>query len=476
MIQLFLVKPDHMIEIPVEFVTWSGQRYHAARKIEASILYNSSGMHHFHEVIEGDTLLFKWKGNELFRGTVFDRSRSKSGMLTLTAYDTLQYFLLNKDVYDFSGKRLDEIVLRMCKDFEIPYAAFADTKHVIKDLLIDTETSLYDIALRAMIETHKASKRKFRLYSRLGKVHLTEITPQDVQWVLGVGNNVIDYNYDTSIEETATRVKLASGEGSGTVTAVVTDDDGKKQFGVLQHYENVSETLGKDALTKKARETLSNKKGVKKKLDIEALGIETLTSGGAVYAIIDDIRVKRSYFIDQDTHLFKGNSHTMNLQLTETDDFPEMAELQKKDAESASSSSASSSTSGASSSKAQEVVTIANSYKGRLRYNFGGKNIPGGSGDCSGFTYYVYNRVGVNIGHGTSTQVAKGRKISRGDARAGDLVFFKGTYRAGVSHVGIVTRPGYCVSLASSGCKEHGYLTSNDSYWGPKFMQINRVL
>ncbi len=475
MIQLFLVKSDHMIEIPVEFVNWSGQRHHAARKIEASILYNNSGMHHFREVIEGDTLLFKWKGNELFRGTVFDRSRNKSGMLTLTAYDMLQYFLLNKDVYDFSGKRLDEIVLRVCKDFEIPHTAFVNTKHVIKDLLFDSETPLYDMTLRAMIETHKASKRKFRMYSRLGKVRLTEIKPQDVQWVLEVGNNIIDYNYDTSIEETATRVKLASGEGSETVTAVVTDDGGKKQFGMLQHYENVSESLRKDAMTKKAREILSNKKGVKKKLDVEALGIETLTSGGAVYAIIDDIRVKRSYFIDQDTHLFKGSSHTMNLQLIETDDFPEMAELQKKDVESKSSSTSSGASDGAS-SKAQEVVTIASSFKGRLRYNFGGKNIPGGSGDCSGFTYYIYNRVGINIGHGTSTQVSRGRKISRGDARAGDLVFFKGTYRAGVSHVGIVTRPGYCVSLASSGCKEHGYLTNNDSYWGPKFMQVNRVL
>ncbi|MBA9027512.1 C40 family peptidase [Peribacillus huizhouensis] len=119
------------------------------------------------------------------------------------------------------------------------------------------------------------------------------------------------------------------------------------------------------------------------------------------------------------------------------------------------------------------VVKLANSYKGKLKYNFGGKNIAGGSGDCSGFTQYVYSKAaGMDIGHGTSTQVTKGRLIPQPQAQAGDLVFFKGTYRAGVSHVGIVTRSGYCVSLASSGCKEHSYLTG---YWGNHFMQVRRV-
>lgn len=470
MIELFLVKPDHMTEIPVEFVTWSGQRYHAARKIEASIFYNNSGIHQFSEVIEGDTLLFKWKGNELFRGTVFNRSRNKNGMLTLTAYDQLQYLLLNKDVYDFSEKRLDQILLRLCKDFEVPHAAFANTKHVIKDLLIENETPLYDMALRAIIATHKASKRKFHIYSRLGKVHLTELKPQDVQWVLEVGNNIIDFNYDTSIEETATRVKLQTGEGKKTVTAIATDTAGKKQFGVLQYYENISETLPKAALTKKANEILEKKKGVQKKLSVEALGITDLTSGGAVHAIINDIRVRRSYFIDQDHHSFRGNSHTMSLQLIETNDFPEMEELQKKDA--AKSKQKDSKATG----KAADVIAIASGYRGRLKYNFGGKNISGGSGDCSGFTYFVYSRIGVNIGQGTSTQLTKGKKVAKKDAKPGDLVFFKGTYRAGVSHVGIVTRIGYCISLSSSGCKEHGYLKNNDSYWDPKFLQIRRVL
>ncbi|MED4456204.1 NlpC/P60 family protein [Metabacillus fastidiosus] len=127
------------------------------------------------------------------------------------------------------------------------------------------------------------------------------------------------------------------------------------------------------------------------------------------------------------------------------------------------------------SSKAQKVVEIANSYKGDLVYKFGGKNINSGVGDCSGFTYYVYKQVGIDIGHGTSVQVTKGKKINTADAQPGDLVFFQNTYKRGVSHVGVVTRKGYCVSLKSSEpyCAEHSYTTG---YWGEKFMQIRRVL
>jgi|GEM_PF-2029131 len=133
------------------------------------------------------------------------------------------------------------------------------------------------------------------------------------------------------------------------------------------------------------------------------------------------------------------------------------------------------------SSKRQAVVNGARSYIGKLTYQWGGKNIPSGKGDCSGFSNYIYRKyAGINIGDGTMSQVTKGKKIDMNSAQAGDLVFFQGTNSSRgattVSHVGVVTRPGWCVSLGNSGCREHGYLKSNDSYWGSKFQQIRRVL
>jgi cell wall-associated NlpC family hydrolase len=61
----------------------------------------------------------------------------------------------------------------------------------------------------------------------------------------------------------------------------------------------------------------------------------------------------------------------------------------------------------------------------------------GGSGpnsfDCSGLTSYAWAAAGVQLPHSSSAQYGVGRKISRSEVRAGDLVFFYSP----IHHVGI---------------------------------------
>lgn len=316
MIELFLVKPNELVEIPTESVTWSGQRYKAARKITANILYTNQGGLQYTKVEEGNTVLFKWKGKELFRGTVFNKSKTKSGTLNFVAYDMLQYLLINKDVYVFSKKRADQIVVRLCKDFQIPYGAIANTGVVLNEIY-QNETTLYDIALRAIVNTEKQSGRRFQLSSQKGKLTLNEWLLESNQWVLETGVNLIDYNYSTSIEDSATRVKLVSGDDKNTITVTVKDNDGQKRFGVLQHFERINEKLNRGQLTTRAKSILRQKKGIEKKLDVTALGIPEIISGKPIYVIENEIGIKGTYYVDDDTHYFKGDYHDMKLKLIE---------------------------------------------------------------------------------------------------------------------------------------------------------------
>lgn len=68
------------------------------------------------------------------------------------------------------------------------------------------------------------------------------------------------------------------------------------------------------------------------------------------------------------------------------------------------------------------------------RYRYGGTSR--GGFDCSGFTQYVYKRMGVNLPHSSSAQFGCGQPVARKDLKPGDLVFFGrgGRY---VGHVGI---------------------------------------
>jgi cell wall-associated NlpC family hydrolase len=76
------------------------------------------------------------------------------------------------------------------------------------------------------------------------------------------------------------------------------------------------------------------------------------------------------------------------------------------------------------------VVGIAMQYLG-IPYRWGGSS-PETGFDCSGFTMYVFSRVGVSLPHNAAMQYGYGSAVSRSELQPGDLVFFNG-----LGHVGI---------------------------------------
>jgi peptidoglycan DL-endopeptidase CwlO len=75
------------------------------------------------------------------------------------------------------------------------------------------------------------------------------------------------------------------------------------------------------------------------------------------------------------------------------------------------------------------VVGIAMQYLG-VPYVWGGAS-PSGF-DCSGFTMYVYAKVGVSLPHNAAMQFGVGVPVSRDQLQPGDLVFFNGLGHMGM--------------------------------------------
>ncbi|EDW22409.1 phage portal protein [Bacillus pumilus] len=331
MIELFAIRSGTMYELVTESVTLQGQRYQAPRSIQANII-TKQGSQTYYRVSEGDTVLFKWKGKELFRGIVFSRTPVE-GKLTFTAYDMLQYLVKNQDVYVFSKQRADQILRRIGADFQIPMTSIANTGHVIKSLVFKNDTSLYDMILKALKETKRQTGRNYQIYSAKGKMGLRAWPdPEDV-WVIESGVNLIGYQYSTSIEETATRVKLRTSvdeqgknkkKGSKSEIVVVEQDKaGQSKYGILQHVETVTGQINQPQLQKRAKVRLAEKKGVKQEVkSIQALGIPELQSGLPIYLKIPEINVKNTYWIDQDKHEFSGVKHTMTIDVVEKNSIP----------------------------------------------------------------------------------------------------------------------------------------------------------
>jgi len=89
------------------------------------------------------------------------------------------------------------------------------------------------------------------------------------------------------------------------------------------------------------------------------------------------------------------------------------------------------------------VVGIAMQYLG-VPYVWGGAS-PSGF-DCSGFTMYVYAKVGVSLPHNAAAQYGYGSPVSQNDLQPGDLVFFDG-----LGHVGLYIGGGSFIHAPHSG-------------------------
>lgn len=65
--------------------------------------------------------------------------------------------------------------------------------------------------------------------------------------------------------------------------------------------------------------------------------------------------------------------------------------------------------------------------------------------DCSGFTSYVFNKLGVTLPRTSEEQFQSGKKISLEDAQPGDLLFYDSLGKGHVSHVAIYMGDGMIV-------------------------------
>lgn len=324
MIELWKVKPNERLELIVEGeLKWEGKRYQAPRKVQATIV-TQQGKESYNSVDEGDTVLFKWKGKELFRGTVFSRI-PRANTLFFEALDMLTYLVRNQDVYVFTNQRADQIVNRICRDFSIPMGKISNTRHVIKSLLITQQTSLYDIILKAFKQTRDQNGQNYQLHSRAGKLYLRAWPdPSDI-WVLETGSkgNIVSWEYSTSIEETVTRVKMTRESDGKTITAIARDNSGANKFGVLQHTESVSDDLNQAQLQRRADNKQRELRGVQKKIQgIQVVGIPDVTSGMPVSVKISEIKLNKTHWVDSDSHSFQGNKHLMTLDLVEHNRIP----------------------------------------------------------------------------------------------------------------------------------------------------------
>lgn len=125
-------------------------------------------------------------------------------------------------------------------------------------------------------------------------------------------------------------------------------------------------------------------------------------------------------------------------------------------------------------SRGNSVISIGRNYMG-TPYLFGSKSGQTNTFDCSSFTQYVFQRVGVNLPRTSKSQAHVGSYVSRSNLRTGDLVFFSNPGKPGViNHVAIYMGGGNLLQTYGAG----GVRITNihSGTWSSRYMTARRVL
>lgn len=92
-----------------------------------------------------------------------------------------------------------------------------------------------------------------------------------------------------------------------------------------------------------------------------------------------------------------------------------------------------------------DLVQYAKQFVGNP-YVWGGTSLTNGA-DCSGFTMSIYKKYGVSLPHHAASQAQLGTKVSLGEAKPGDLVFY--AKNGSINHVAIYIGSGQVIHASS---------------------------
>ena len=313
MLTLILNKSGKSYDISdlLEQIVWKGRKGAAARSLSVTLADTdkaSSGV----DVTRGDSLVFYENGSELFRGLAMTNQRADSRKETVTAYDNGIYLSNNKDTFVFKNKIAHDIFLDVCKRFGVKVGSAANTTYKIPELIKKSSTA-WDTLLDAISQDFKATGNKYYISSEKGLLYLRKRTENILQYVLETSGNITAYSFKNSVEKINTRIKVLTKED--TVYAVEKNTELEKKIGIFQDIESKDDDLTDAQLKAQIKEHLKEKSTPEETLSVTAMGISQVVSGVGVWVKIDHLGIARTYWVDEDTHTWNGDVHTMTLKL-----------------------------------------------------------------------------------------------------------------------------------------------------------------
>lgn len=292
----------------LENIKWSSERCGSPSKLTFKVVKDD-----VLNIQEGNSVRFKWNGNNIFYGFIFSKKRDKEDIITVTCYDQLRY-LKNKDTYVYTNKTAGEVLQLIAQDFNLKTGTIDDTGYKIPSRSEDNQT-LFDIIQTALDLTMENKKELYVLYDDFGKIALRKLDNMRVN-ILIDEETAENISYTSSIDEnTYNKIKLIfDNEETGKRDVYIAQHgENINKWGVLQYYEKLQK--GENGKVKAdALLSLYNKKT--RKLTIKnVLGDCRIRAGSLVgiHLNLGDISLNNWMLVESCKHVFSLDEHLMDI-------------------------------------------------------------------------------------------------------------------------------------------------------------------
>lgn len=268
------------------------------------------------KISEGDPVKLIVDNKNFFFGFVFTMKYGDDNDIDITAYDQLRYFK-NKDSYVYKGKRADQLLKMIAKDFNFRVGKLPSTGYKIPKKVEDNKT-LFDIMQNALDETLLHTGKMYVLYDNFGELKLANIENMKTKILIN-SETAQTINYERSIDgETYNKIKLAydNKETGKREVFIQKDSSNINKWGTLQYYEKIDKPNGAKA---KAAQMLNLYNTDTRSLKInKAFGSLNVRAGSSVVVNIKkgNLKLNNNFMVvEKVTHTFESNSHFMDLSL-----------------------------------------------------------------------------------------------------------------------------------------------------------------
>ena len=292
----------------LENIKWSTERCGTPSKLTFKVVKDD-----VLNIQEGNSVRFKWNGNNIFYGFIFSKKRDKEDIITVTCYDQLRY-LKNKDTYVYTNKTAGEVLQLIAQDFNLKTGTIDDTGYKIPSRSEDNQT-LFDIIQTALDLTMENKKELYVLYDDFGKIALRKLDNMRVN-ILIDEETAENISYTSSIDEnTYNKIKLIfDNEETGKRDVYIAQHgENINKWGVLQYYEKLQK--GENGKVKAdALLSLYNKKT--RKLSIKNVLGDCRVRAGSLVGIhlnLGDISLNNWMLVESCKHVFSLDEHLMDI-------------------------------------------------------------------------------------------------------------------------------------------------------------------